>query len=119
MTTTQATPRPWALDKKRSLCVTDTNGRTVATTGTSDLLRQEWEANAELIVRAVNEYAVVSLGTNGAYGDDTYMEIVYALEDCFEIVETANGCEKILRKEKFNEIVDRYRTALALARGQQ
>ena len=50
------TPTPWAVGARAFLRVETSDGKTVATTGSDSDLRDQWEANAAFIVKAVNAH---------------------------------------------------------------
>ena len=46
------TPGPWSIDPKRSFRVIDGDDQTIGRFGTSDMIRDSWEANAQLCAAA-------------------------------------------------------------------
>ena len=61
------TPTPWNLNPKAALVI-ESEGVTVASCGNANVIRDQWEANAAFIVRAVNFHQVLlNLAKNQHY----------------------------------------------------
>lgn len=78
----------WAVDPKRKLRVATPDDSTVATTGTTDKLRDQWETNASAIAllpellalaAAVEEYDA-EMETKGGSGAGAYRTALAALQ---------------------------------------
>ena len=81
------TPGPWTVDPRKKLRVVAENDNTVASTGCTNSLRDQWEANARLIaaapdlleaLRKLTMMARTSGGTSGP--DDDLMRACEAAE---------------------------------------
>ena len=72
------TPGPWTVDPRKKLRVIAENDNTVASTGCTDSLRDQWEANARLIAAAPTMYSyIASSASNGCAEAAKIMEAIY------------------------------------------
>ncbi len=98
---TTHTPTPWNLNPKAVLVI-ESEGITVASCGNANVIRDQWEANAAFIVRAVNAH-------------DELLRVVKALESWVD-ANNMPQCQSLMpdKDQSFGEAI---KQAIARAAG--
>lgn len=81
MSKQQHTPTPWHVDPKRQFRIVAGDDWTVATTLTTDNLRDQWEENARYIVRCVNSHDDLLAALKAILADGVHCDVVPHLHE--------------------------------------